>query len=236
MADTLDRAGMEWNASGSDDEDRILHTTDVPSQPASASDGHLSKRKQLKQKAKAILHISPKHSENLESVNSVTLAPPPAVSSMPSRLDDNPPNEGLDGLKDFIHQPVQTIKAKVERRSNRELAGNLATQEVTHAHNVELVQAQDHLASAKTENERLSASSDLEALKKARQDMFVRWTMDRHVGKVRRLERKEISHRAMAEFMVKGGPGKDSLGWRGYGQHVRRTNHIGSLPHLLTSA
>lgn len=233
MTDTLDRAGMEWDTDSSSDKDRILHTTDVSRHPASASDDHLSKRKQFKQKVKILLHVSPKHSENLESMTAATLAPSPTAAAMPSRLDDDPPDEGLNGLKDFIHQPLDTIKAKVERRSNRELAGNLATQEVTHAHNVELVRAQEHLTSATTKKDKLAASSDLEALTKARQDMFVRWTMDRHVGKIRRLERREIPHRAMAEFIVKDGPGKDTISWKGYGHHVRRPYSSGSIWYLL---
>lgn len=227
---------MEWDTGSTDDDDRVLHTTDVSSQSPSAPVDHLSKKKRLKQKAKVLLHVSPKHSENVESVDPVTLAPTPKAAAMPYRLGTDPPMEGLDGLKDFCHQPVETIKAKAGRRSNRDLAANLVTQEVTHAHNVELVHAQDHLASAKTEKERLSACSDLEALKKARQDMFVRWTMDRHVSKIRKLERKPIPHQAMGEFIIKDEPGKDKMNWRGYGHHVRISSRYSVIVYPLISA
>ena len=210
---------MEWDTGEGDNEDRILHTTDVSRQSANASATHLSKKKQLKQKTNAILHIG---SEKPDVVEPVTLAPSPTTAATPYRLNTQSPEQGLHGFKDIIRQPVETIKAKVERKSNRELAGNLATQAVSHAHNVELVHAQDRVTSAETEQERLSASSDLEALKKARQDMFVRWTMDRHVLKIRRLERKAVSYGSIAESIMKEKGRTDTSDWRGYGRHVRQ--------------
>ena len=219
MDSTLDRAAVE-NDSGEDDyNNRILHTTDVSSRSVSASAGHKSKKDQLKQKTKEILHIN--KSRTAVTADSVTLAPSPNPSAMPHRLDNHPLKEGLDGLKDFTHQPVQTIQAKVERTTNRELAGNIATAEVSHAHDVELVLAGDHMTSAKTEEERSSAHQELEVLKKARQDMFVRWTMDRHVLKIRQFEQKSIPYRARAEFTAKDQSGHGKTNWKAYGNYVR---------------
>lgn len=204
MDSTLDRAAVEYDSGEDDDSHRILHTTDVSSQSASASTGPKSKRNQLKQKAREILHVNNSRTAVTEPADSVTLEPSPKSAAMPCRLDNHPPKEGLDGLKDFAHQPVQTIKAKAERRTNREFAENLATAEVAHAYDVELVLAADHMAVAKTEEERSSAHQDMEVLKKARQDMFVRWTMDRHVLKIRRLERKSIPYGARAKVHYQG--------------------------------
>lgn len=227
MDSTLDRAAVE-NDSGEDDKnDRILHTTDVSSR--SVSTGHKSKKNYLKQKTKEILHINNSRATVTEPADGVTLAPSPNPSAMPHRLDNHPPKEGLDGLQDLAHQPVQTIRAKVERTTNRAIAGNLATAEVSHAHDVELVLAGDHMVSAKTEEERSSAHQDLEVLKKARQDMFVRWTMDRHVLKVRRLEQKSIPCRARAEFTTKDQSGHGKTNWKAYGSYVRLTIACWSL-------
>ena len=111
---------------------------------------------------------------------------------MPGHLDPPPANGGLHGLRDFAHQPIQTNEAKAERATGRSVAQNVATAEISHAHDVELVMAQDRMNSAKTDNENSLAHHDLERIKKARQDMFVRWTMDRHVLKLRQLESQFI--------------------------------------------
>lgn len=221
MGSTLDRAAVEHDSGEDDDNDRILHTTDVASLSAPASTGHKSKGNRLKHKAREILHLNSPRTVVTEPADGATLAPLPNPAAMPYRLDNHPPDKGLDGLKDFAHQPVQTIKAKAERRTNREVAENFATAEISHAHDVELVLAQDHMASADTKEERSSAHQDLEVLKRARQDMFIRWTIDRHVLKIRRLERIPIQPRERAEFTTKDQSGHDKTDWKTYIGHVR---------------
>ena len=225
---TLDRAAVQCDSGDDDDNDRILHTTDGSSQPDPAATRDVSTKNRLKMKAREILHINSSRSAVTEPADGVTLAPSPNPAALPSRLYSQPPKEGLVGLKDFTHQPVQTLKAKVERRTNREVAVNFATVEISHAHDVELVLAQDHMASANTDEERLSAHQDLDVLKKARQDMFVRWTMDRHVRKIRQLERKPVQHRARAEFVTKDESGQGRMDWKAYGGHVRSIQRGGS--------
>lgn len=216
----LDRATVEYDTEGYDS-DRILHTTDVSSQSVPASTEPVSKKAQLKQKVGEILHIKTSSTAVIEPMNGETLAPTPDATATPYRLDKSPPPKGLDGLKDFAHQPVRTIKAKSERRTNREVAKNLATAEISHAQDVELVLAQDQLAQAATGEEQSSAYQKLEVLKKARQDMFVRWTMDRHVTKIGRLERKPIPLRKRADFITKAEPRQGRTDWTAYGIHVR---------------
>lgn len=216
----LDRAAVEYDTEGYDS-DRNLHTTDVSSQSFPTSIEHVSKKSQLKHRVGEILHIKTSSTAVIEPVNGGILAPSPSPSKTPYRLDDNPPPKGLDGFKDFAHQPIKTIKAKTERRTNREVAKNIATAEVSHAQDVELVLAQDQLAMADTSEERSSAHQNLEVLKKARQDIFVRWTMDRHVMKIRRLERKPIQPKKRVEFIAKAGPEHGRTDWAAYGSHVR---------------
>ncbi len=60
-------------------------------------------------------------------------------------------------------------------------------QVVAHGANVRLVRAYDELVNAESEKDKINATNHLEELEKARQDSFVRWTMDRHVLKVSRV-------------------------------------------------
>ena len=119
-----------------------------------------------------------------------------------------------------INHPRTTVNAA--RKTNREVAANVSTPEVSHAYDVELVLAQENMESAKTEEERSSAHGDLEVLKRARQDMFVRWTMDRHVLKIRQLEKKPFLPKARTDFMMKDESGQHKMDWKAYGSHVRR--------------
>ena len=214
---TLDRATVEPDSGDDNKNDRILHTTDVSSQSTHASTGYVP----FKQRAREILHIRSSRTAVTEPADLVILAPSPNPAATPDRLDDRPPKKGLDGLKDFTQHPIQTFRAKTERRTNREVAKNLATSEVSHAYDVELVLAQDRMAEANTEEERSSAYQNLEMLKKARQDMFVRWTMDRHVLKIRQLEMEPVPLMERAKFTRKGQFGHDETDWKAYGLHVR---------------
>ena len=233
MDPTLDRAEVESYSEDDDDNHRILHTTDDSSQVNPTLIEHVSKRARLKEKAKEILHIDKGSITVTEPADRVTLAPSPNPTQMPSRLDNHPPNDGIHGLKDFVHQPVQTIKVKADRKTNKTVAENLSTAEISHAHDVELILAQDHVASAQTEEERSSANQDLQVLKRARQDMFVRWTMDRHVLKIRQLERKPVQHRKRVDFVAKSESGQRKMDWKAYGSHVRSKRHAGSPDDVL---
>lgn len=233
MDSTLDRAAVESDSGDDDANHRILHTTDASSQANPTLIEHISKSTRLKGKAKEILHIDKGRITVTEPADGVTLAPSPNPAGMPYRLDNHPPEEGIHGLKDFFHQPVQTIKVKAERKTNKTVAENFSTAEISHAHDVELILAQDRVASAQTEEERSSANQDLEVLKRARQDMFVRWTMDRHVLKIRRLERKPVQHRERADFVTKDESGKQKMDWKAYGSHVRSIGHAGPPDDVL---
>ena len=217
---TLDRATVEDDSEDERNQDRILHSSDVFGHSTSIPPVHISKRHQIKIKAKQILHVNHSGKDTSASANGVTLSKSPDASTMPGRLDSSPANEGLHGLRDFVHQPVQTTKARVERATNREAAKTVATAEVSHAHDVELVMAQDRMNAANTEEERSSAYQDLERIKMARQDLFVRWTMDRHVLKLRQLESQPIHSRSRGEFSTRDDAGHAKTDWTAYGQHV----------------
>ena len=221
MDSTLDRATVENDTEDNKDQDRVLHSSEVFGQSASISPKHTSKRHQAKIKANHILPVNHSSTATSSSADGVTLSQSPDLSTKPGRLDHTPANEGLHGLRDFVQQPLQTTKAKAERATNRGVAKNVATAEISHAHDVELVMAQDRLNAANTEEDRSSASYDLERIKKARQDMFVRWTMDRHVLKLRQLESQPTTSRSRGEFNRRSDDGQVKTDWTAYGQHVR---------------
>ena len=218
----LDRATVEVDAPDDSDDNRILHTSDSLDHATNHTDAHLSKRKRLSGKVKSVLHV---HNDQLNvagNSNYVTLAASPNAVSEDARLDDDAsPEPPAQGFKSLVQHPIDTIKAKTDRKTNKEVAANFLSPEVTHAQDVELIHAQDSLDSSKSENEKLQACKDLETLKKARQDLFVRWTMDRHVLKLRQLGGKGRHGQSRRES------GTRDLDWKMYFQQVRNTTQVG---------
>ena len=201
----LDRAGIESNPPF---EDLTEHEEE-----SMQNDIHMSKRKRFSGKVKSLLHVSDDHINVAGNADCVTLAASPDAVSGESRLDESkPPVPGPQGFHQLVQHPIDTVKAKTQRKTNKEVAANLLSPEVTHAQDVGLIRAKDALDNAHTEDEKLQAHDDLETLKKARQDLFVRWTMDRHVSKLKRLEARAAHKESNPNFQ--------ELGWKVYSQEV----------------
>ncbi|KAL8784993.1 MAG: hypothetical protein Q9213_003654 [Squamulea squamosa] len=182
---------------------------------------HLSKRKRLSGKLKSLLHVSDDQVNVASNADCVTLASSPEVASGERRLDGStPPTLGPQGLQQVIQRPVETIKAKTQRKTNKEVAANLLSPEVTHAQDVELIHAQDSLNNVQTSDEKAKAYEDLESLKKARQDLFVRWTMDRHVLKLRRLKNKTTLERRRRDSGSEPKTENLELGWKAHSRRL----------------
>lgn len=217
----LDRAAIESGPGDDNDEARGTHTSDGSDHSAVDSDVHMSKRKRLVGKVKSVLHVHNDQLNDADGSHTATLAASPDATSGEARLDHgSPPNAGPQGFKDLVHHPVDTIKAKTERKTNKEVAVNLLSPEVTHAQDVNLIHAQETVDEADTEKEKLRACQDLETLKKARQDLFVRWTMDRHVLKLKRLESREEQDRKHKEFGSQTDVEKQRSDWKSYSHQV----------------
>ena len=195
--------------------------------PAVDTETRMTKRERLSGKVKSLLHVRNDQTNETANEDCATLAASPTAISGDGRLDESaPPKPGPEGFKQLIQHPVDTVKAKTERKTNKEVAANLLSPEVTHAQDVKLIRAQDTLDTAKTEEEKLEACNDLETLKKARQDLFVRWTMDRHVLKLKRLKSKEEQERSRRKARSHESTGDERLGWKGYGEQVRWSLHM----------
>lgn len=213
MLSTLDRAEVEKDAP---DESSPNH------HPTDDKDIHLSKSERLSGKVKSLLHVHNDRPNGADTEGCLPLASSPNAIISDARLSEStPPTPGPQGFKRLVRHPVDTVKAKTERKTNKTVAANLLSPEITHAQDVELVRAQDTLTTAKTEETKLQACEEIETLKKARQDLFVRWTMDRHVLKLKRLESKEGQERSGKKPGSQMNPGNEHLGWKDYSQQVR---------------
>lgn len=181
-------------------------------------DGGKSKAKRLSMKVKNVLHIGDKSDSKPEATAPILADAPDTASK--SRLIHDVPEKKPHTLKDFVHDPVDTVKSKVTGTGGHQVAANIAAQEVSHGREVELVRAHDRVARAKTERERVLAIKELDEMMKARQDMFVRWTMDRHVTKVRILPKHTTRLKERREFLVRRLDGTVKMDWEGYITHV----------------
>jgi hypothetical protein len=186
---------------------------------------HLSTREKLrekkdhaKDKLKDAFHIrkdsvEPEVHEGAILANSVE-------QTNDSRLEHDLPQHEKKTTKDLIHDPVNTIKEKVTGQGSHQAAANIAAKEIPHGQEVDLVRAHDRVNRAQTDAERLLAIQDLDKLVKERQDMFVRWTMDRHVTKVRRLPKENFPKKTVADFERWDPVEGKVMDWRGYLAHV----------------
>lgn len=101
------------------------------------------------------------------------------------------------------------------------MAANIVTKEVSHGQEVDLVNAHTAISHAKTGNEKLLAVENLSRLIRKRQKTFVRWTLDRHVTKVRALPQASLMKPARTDFEKHTADQGMVMDWRGYTQQVR---------------
>lgn len=150
-----------------------------------------------------------------------------------SRLIHKLPIPEKATMRDFIHSPVDTIKSKVSGQGNQQVAANIAAKEVSHGIEVDLVNAHDAVGQATTERDRLLAIKDVSKLIKERQGTYARWSLDRHVMKIRILPRLTMVKKLRADFQKQDSQGKIVTDWHTYGAHVR-TYRLALVESMLT--
>lgn len=202
--------GSDWDAFNRTGTSVIHYGND----PIDQDQSPLSKRKRLSLSAKKVLHLGHDSNKHLAPI----LADAPQTDS-DSRLTYEPPAKE-NKLKDLVHDPIDTIKSKATGQSGHQVASNLAAKEISHGREVELVIANDDIARARTEKERLLAINNVDEMLAARQDMFVRWTMDRHVTKLRILPRNTLHLKSREEFVTRGADVEKKMDWPGYVAYV----------------
>jgi hypothetical protein len=171
-------------------------------------------------KIRKTLHIS-KATDDLSSQSPVLANTTDEQSD--SRLVHQLPIPDKPTLKDFMHNPVETVKSKVSDQGNQQVAANIAAKEIPHGEEVDLINAHDAVSRARTENEKLMAIQDVKRLMKERQSTYARWTLDRHVTHIRVLPRDTMVRKPQTEFQKKDVHGQIVTDWNAYRNHVGDT-------------
>ena len=143
-----------------------------------------------------------------------------SVEKSGSRLVTSPPSPDKPTLKDVLHNPIDTVKSKLSDQGSHQIAANIAAKEIPHGKDVDLVKAQIAVENAKTDREKALATLTVEELIRERQNMFIRWTLDRHVTKVRVLPRDSFVRKSRADFAITNDNGKVQTDWDAYTHHV----------------
>lgn len=177
-------------------------------------------RSKVKTKAHKILQTS--HEQHAsQSPAAPALAPAAIHDGDDDRLFHPAPEHKGPQMKDVLHHPVDTVSSLLHGASGAKMADVMDNQVIAHGADVNLVRVYDKVADADDQEKQRSALGELEDLKKARQDQYVRWTMDRHVLKVRRVPPLNIQRPRKKDFMTGDEKGDGQVNWAMYGQHVR---------------
>jgi len=177
-------------------------------------------------KIKKKLHMS--QSSGGDDVQAASLSPILANSpeeQKHARLDKADAEGEKRKWKDVARSPVEAIKSKACHAGGQQVASKMAAKEIPHGQDVRLVTAASELERAASEPEKRCAAQTLSELLTLRQSTFVRWTLDRHVTKVRALPRATVTRKPRAAFGRKNAQGGVHVDWRAYGNHVS-TQHL----------
>ena len=200
-------------------------------QEASSSE-NLSRRERLARFSKKVRTEAKTHTKEIfqstkenhspaKSPVAPLLAPPPSHSTDDDRLYNPVPEYKGIQAKDLIHHPVSTVQSALHGASGAKFAQVMDNQVIAHGANVGLVRAWDELDLAKGEEEKNDLIDKVEVLQKERQDSYVRWTIDRHVLKVRQDPPRTMERPRREDFMRADKQGKTEMQWADYGQQVR---------------
>lgn len=176
-------------------------------------------RSKVKIKTHKLLHTS-NQQHPPQSPTAPALAPAPIHDGDDDRLFHPAPEHKGPQVKDLLHNPVDTVSSLLHGASGAKMAAVMDNQVIAHGADVNLVRAYDKVADADNEEEEQSALGELEDLKKTRQDQYVRWTMDRHVLKVRRIPPLDLQRPQKKDFKM-GDQNDGQVNWAIYSQHVR---------------
>ncbi|KAE8823099.1 hypothetical protein PTNB85_10278 [Pyrenophora teres f. teres] len=196
-------------------------------QPDTQSSTHqlVKKVKQKKRhasvKIREALHI-PKPADDVKELEpeALVLADTAAVGESESRLDDKSTAPERHGVKDMLRYPIDTVKKMGWSQGNQELAYNIAVSEMPHGQEVDLVQAATTASQAQTEEEKQQAEEKLSEMLRQRQNTYVRWSLDRHVTKLRVLPRDTIKLKPRSDFATKDSQGNTTTDWKQYITHL----------------
>lgn len=189
---------------------------------------HLSTRlKHVKKKTNLLFHpsLQKKTADEYTDIAPL-LAPPPVTQDQDDRLFHDAPEQKGPDFKEVLKNPISTVQSALHGASGAKFAETMDNQVIAHGAEVRLARAYDELKDAASDEQKVKAADNLEDLKKARQDSFVRWTLDRHVLTVRRVPPRTVPWPKPQDFKAKAEDGKTYTQWTDYGHHVRDHIHI----------
>lgn len=176
-------------------------------------------KSKVKTQTHKILHTShQQHAPQLPTTPA--LAPAPIHDGDHDRLFHPVQEHKGPRVKDVLHHPVDTVSSLLSGASGAKMAAVMDNQVIAHGADVNLVRVSDKVTEAGNEEDKQSALAELEDLKKARQDQYVRWTMDRHVLKVRRIPPLNIKRPQKKDFKMEDQKEEGQIDWATYSQHL----------------
>lgn len=112
------------------------------------------------------------------------LAPAPPYAIGDERLEHElEPRRKFPPVKDFVYSPISALKTVAKDQGGDGFAAHVMKSEVSHGESVKLLQQESKLNQASPE-ENAAEAQTLKQMNSARQDAFVRWTVDRHIRRV----------------------------------------------------
>ena len=226
----LQAAGPEEQAESGDD-----HATALPHPSSSPRLAELPTKLRMKAKTKAKELFHPTRENHTSSYSPITpsLAPQPTNSTDDDRLCNPLPDHKGMQAKDLIRNPISTVQSALHGASGAKFAQVMDNQVIPHGKDVGMIRVWDKVGSAQNEEEKADAMDELEILMKERQDSYVRWTMDRHISKVRQDPPRTLERPRKEDYRNADQEGRVKLRWADYGRQVRYsfTLHAPRLPY-----
>ncbi|KAL8856549.1 MAG: hypothetical protein Q9178_006864 [Gyalolechia marmorata] len=165
--------------------------------------------------------VKAKADENSSVSTTVPLlaqSPPKDVEN--DRLFRSAPEQKGPKFKEVVKNPVSTVQSALHGASGAKFAETIVSQVIAHG-----------AENAKSEEAKIEAANNLEQLKKARQDSFVIWALDRHVLMVRRVPPHTTSWPKLGDFGTTTQDVRKRMQWAGHGHHVGY--HVDILPRHI---
>ena len=139
-----------------------------------------------------------------------------------SRLDheDTHSQSKSSKVHDLLHDPIKATKSTIQDLVAGNVAENMLATEIPHDHDVNLIESQDAVLQAKTSEDRLKATYKRDELVENRQNEFVRWTLDRHVTRVKVVSNDALPDRQKKDYQRTDKQGRVKTDWMSYCAHV----------------
>ncbi|KAI4923714.1 uncharacterized protein J4E92_007688 [Alternaria infectoria] len=193
--------------------------------PVSSTSRIVNKVRQKKHiagvKIRKTLHIAKaEHEVDEPDPDSLVLVDTTEGKQSKSRLDHKSTASEKHTFKDLLHNPIDTVKSKGWCQGNQEVAANIAVSEVPHGQEVDLVNAAAAIEQATTTDAKAQAQQTFADMLNQRQSIYVRWSLDRHVTKIRVLPRDTAVLKPRSDFEKQDAGGRGFTDWRTYGSHL----------------